>query len=272
MNFFNPKEMLQNLWKNRGLIVELTKRELNQRYRGSYLGVVWSVIVPLITLGIYTFVFSYVFKARWQTSGEPTKSTDYALILFAGLTAFNIFSDIFARAPMLVIGQPNYVKKVVFPLEIYPVVNLSAALTLSLINIVLLVVANIFLAHNFSRTLYLLPLAYLPLVFICLAMGWFLSSLGVFIRDLAQAIPVATTILFYISPIVYPIASIPKSLQPLLYINPLTTITESFRQVLLWGGTPPWIPWCIWTVLSMLLALLGYAWFMGTKKGFADVV
>ena len=272
MIYLQPRNAARNLWRNRDLIIELTRRELSQRYRGSFLGVLWSLLVPFVMLVIYTFVFSFIFKARWNVNGEQASSVDYALTLFAGMTAFNVFSELVTRSATLITGMPNYVKKVVFPLEVYPLVILLVAVVMSFINIGLLLVANLLLAHSISRTLFLLPLAYLPLIFLCLGLGWFFSAIGVYIRDLAQIVPVFTTMMFFLSPIVYPLSIVPEPLQPILQLNPLTTITECFRQSLIWGGPLPWFEWSVWTVLSLCLALLGYAWFMGTKKGFADVL
>lgn len=272
MVYLNPKTITSNLWRYRDLILELTRRELSQRYRGSFLGVLWTLLVPLVMLVVYTFVFSYIFKARWNIAEEQTSSMEYALILFTGMTAFNIFSEVASRSVTLILGMPNYVKKVVFPLEIYPVVVLLMAVVISLVNVGLLIIANILINHTISKTLYLLPLAYLPLAFLCLGLGWLLSSMGVFVRDLAQAMPVIITMMFFLSPIVYPLAAVPEQLRIVLYLNPLTLIIECFRQSLLWGGSLPWTTWSIWTILTFLFAIMGYAWFMGTKKGFADVL
>jgi lipopolysaccharide transport system permease protein len=260
------------LWRNRILIAQLIQRELGQRYRGSYLGFLWSILTPLFMLLIYTFVFSGIFKARWQASGPETSTGDYALILFAGLICFNVFSELGTKASSLIINVPNYVKKVIFPLEVLPVVTLGVALIQSLIGAALLVVANVLLHGTISPTLLLLPLAYLPLIFFCLGVGWFLASLGVYIRDLSQGVPIAIQIIFFASPIVYPIDMVPQSLRPILLINPLTTIIEGFRQVTLWGSPLPWVSWGIVTLLTGLFAALGYFWFARTKKGFADVV
>jgi len=268
----HPIKMTRNLWRYRDLIRELARRELSQRYRGSYLGFIWTLIVPLITLAIYTFVFAFIFDARWATSSDQPTTVNYALVLFAGLTAYNIFSEVVSLSTTLIIKVPNYVKKVVFPLEIYPIVIISVAVILSLVNVGIIVLANLILTNSISSNLYLLPIAYIPLIFLCMAMSWFLASLGVYIRDLAQVIPVLLTIMFFLSPIVYPIEAVPEQLQPILYLNPLTTITECFRQSLLWSGAFPWVGWSIWTLISFGLAMLGYAWFMGTKKGFADVL
>ena len=160
----------------------------------------------------------------------------------------------------------------VFPLQIYPIVLLGAAFLTSLISVFLVVIGNLVLMRTISKTLYLLPLAYIPLIFLSLGVGWFFASLGVYVRDIAQAMPVATQILLFMSTIFYPASAVPQSLKFLFDLNPLTTIVESFRQVLLWGNPLPWVAWGIWTVLTGILAAGGYAWFMSTKKGFADLL
>jgi len=219
---------------------------------------------------IYTFVFSYVFKAKWQ--GTETQPADFALILFAGLIAFNVFSEIANTSPTLILGVPNYVRKVVFPLEVLPVVRLGSALVNSLISVILLVLLNLFLTRSLSRTLIFLPLAYLPLIFLCLASGWFLSSLGVYIRDTAEVMKVVMRILFFLSPVFYSVEAVPGFLQGVLKVNPLTIILTAFRQSLIWDEPLSWIIWGAWTVFNALLAYSGYIWFMKTKKGFADVI
>jgi lipopolysaccharide transport system permease protein len=272
LSFLLPKSLKDNFWHRRDLIIELTRRELSQRYRGSYLGMVWTVIIPLVMLLIYTFVFSLVFKARWQTGDAQTPPKEFALILFAGMTPFNVFSEVLNRSTSLIVGMPNYVKKVVFPLEVYPMVILIAAIITSLVNVLLILVGNLLIMHTLSKTIFLIPLAYLPLILLSLGLGWFLSSLGVYIRDLAQAIAILVQILFFVSPILYPASLVPSSFKFIFWINPLAAIVESFRQVLLWGGSLIWTSWAVWTAITAIVAVLGYTWFMATKKGFADVI
>jgi len=269
---FLPLKMMHDLWKHRDLIRELIKRELNQRYRGSYLGLAWSVVNPLVMLLVYTFVFSLFLKVRWQAAGEQTPTQEFALIIFAGLIPFTIFSEVLNKSTTLIVSVPNYVKKVVFPLEVYPIVLLGAAFLTSLISVVLVVIGNLVLMRAISKTIYLLPLAYLPLIFLSLGLGWFFSSLGVYVRDIAQGMPVAIQILLFMSTIFYPASAVPQSIKFLFDLNPLTTIVESFRQVLLWGNPIPWARWGFWTGLTAILAIVGYYWFMSTKKGFADIL
>ncbi len=166
----------------------------------------------------------------------------------------------------------TYVKKVVFPLEILPVVTVGVALINSLINIAILIVAALIINHSISVTLILLPLGYLPLLLFCLGVGWFLSSLGVYIRDIAQGIGIVVQILFFLTPIVYPVTSVPANLQPVLSANPLTFIVDSFRQATIWSLPLHWKALAAWTLIMAVFAILGYAWFMKTRKGFADVL
>jgi lipopolysaccharide transport system permease protein len=270
---FNPVVLFCTLWRHRYLMRQITSRELTQRYQGSYLGMLWSIIVPLLMMAVYTFVFSVVFKARWRSDTTAESSVgEFALTLFAGLTAFNVFAEVVNRAPTLILSVPNYVKKVVFPLEILPVVSTASAVINSLISIGLVIIGSLLLLHKFSVTILLLPLAYLPLIFLTLGLAWFLAALGVYIRDVAQIIGIVVQILFFVSPVFYPVSAVPAAIRPILQLNPLTTILESFRQVLLWGQPLCWGNWMVWTVGTFVFAMLGYAWFASTKKGFADVM
>lgn len=269
----NPLALFALLWRHRHLIRQITARELTQRYRGSYLGVLWSFLLPLVMMAVYTFVFSVVFKARWraETTTAPSMG-EFALTLFAGLTAFNVFSEVVNRAPSLILSVPNYVKKVVFPLEILPVVAVATALINSFISAGLVILGSLLLQHKVSATLFLLPLAYLPLIFLSLGLCWFLASLGVYVRDVVQVTGIAVQILFFMSPVFYPVSAVPVAVRPILQLNPLTPVLDNFRQVILWGESIHWGPWLVWTLGTFAIALLGYAWFARTKKGFADVV
>jgi lipopolysaccharide transport system permease protein len=261
-----------NLWKKRTLIRELTVRELQQRYRGSFLGGLWTFIVPLIMLFIYTFVFSYIFRARWQAGGPESPPGEFALILFAGLTPFNIFSEVANRSPQLVVNVPNYVKKVVFPLEVLPVVAVNVAVINSLVNIGLLVIGSLVVYHKVSPILYFLPLVYVPVILLCLGVGWLLASLGVYIRDIAQGIGLVVQIILFTSPVFYSIDFVPAFIKPVYVLNPLTFIITSFRKVLLWGETISMLEWLMWSAALFIFAWLGLFWFVRTKRGFADVL
>ncbi len=271
-SYLDPIRLLRNLWRHRDLVVRLTGQEVVQRYRGSYLGIVWSFITPILMLLVYAFVFSIVFQARWGEPARAPRPGEFALTLFAGLIPFGVFSEVVNRAPSIVLGMPNYVKKVVFPLEVLPVVAVGSAVVHSCISSGILLVASLVFLGYVSPAAALLPLAYLPLVFLTLGLGWFLASLGVYVRDIGQAIGVVTQALFFLSPIFYPVSAVPEGLQFILYANPLTMILSGFRRTMLWGAPPAWGTWGALTLGTGTIALLGYAWFMQTKKGFADVM
>lgn len=275
LGLLNPLQILRNLWRQRELTWQLTCREISLRYRGAYLGTLWSIANPLLMLVIYTFVFSTIFHARWEGQPDgPAGKTYFALALYAGLLPFTVFADVVGRAPTLVLSVPNYVKKVVFPLELLPMVALGSALFQSLVSVLILVTGVLIFQGKVSMALLLLPAAYLPLVLISVGLGWFLASMGTYMRDLAQGITPVLQILTFLTPIFYPMSNVPARLHPLLKANPLTVIVQGFRQALLNApehviGDPSWT---IWLILSAVIAALGYVFFMKTKRGFADVI
>jgi len=269
-SIWNPVKITANLWQYRELIKQFTKREVIGRYRGSYLGIFWSFLNPLLMLVVYTFVFSVVFKARWGI-GSGSK-TEFALILFAGITTYNLFAEVVTRAPGLILSNVNYVKKVVFPLELLPVVALGSALVHGGISLFILWISMIVLMGVFNWTIIFLPLVLLPLILLSLGLGWFLASLGVFLRDIGHIIGVAVQVLMFLSPIFYPISAIPVELQPVYYINPLSYVVEDMRRIMVWGQEPNWEWLIIGTIIGGIIALLGHAWFQRTRGGFADVL
>lgn len=267
----NPVFVVRHLWHHRDLIVQMTLREVGQRYRGSFLGAAWSVITPVLMLAVYTFVFSMVFRSRWQSEIE-TPPSQYALILFSGLAAFNLFSEVVGRAPTLIMNHPNYVKKVVFPLEVLPVVVTGSALVNSAVVAGLVILGNLLVVGKVPASVIFLPLAYVPLVLLTLGIAWFLASLGVYIRDIGQGIAVVLQMLFFLSPILFPVSAVPERLQALMYVNPLTSIVESFRQLLVFDGLISWPTWVAWVLVTGVVASAGYFWFIRSKHGFADVL
>ncbi|MBU7319750.1 ABC transporter permease [Paenibacillus sp. SM 69] len=264
--------MMFLLLKHRDLFMQLLKRDVLMRYKGSFLGIAWSIINPLIMLTIYTFVFSVVFQARWGTAAVGTNKTEYALLLFIGLIFHTIFSEVVTRAPGLVLGNPNYVTKVVFPLELLSIVSLFNALIHSIISIIILLLAMFFIAGQIHLTVVLLPLIYIPLCFFVLGISWFISSIGVFFRDTSYFINIVVQILFFVTPIFYPVTALPESFQPLMMLNPMTGVIENARAILFYGNLPDWV-WFIKTLgISLVIMVLGYIWFKKTKKAFADVM
>jgi lipopolysaccharide transport system permease protein len=266
----SPRSLLLGCWKNRELITALAKREVASRYKGSTMGLVWAVATPLFMLGVYTFVFSVVFKARWDTA--MNSRAEFALVLFVGLTIFNIFAECIGRAPTLITQNSNYVKKVVFPLEILPCITMGAALFQGAMNLVVwLVFYCIFVGAPHGEAL-LLPLVLTPLLLSTLGLSWLLASLGTFLRDLSQVVSLGLTVLMFLSPIFYPSSALPARYQSLLQLNPIATTVEQARGLLVQGIIPPFSMLAVQFSLSFLIAWVCFAWFQKTRRAFADVV
>lgn len=266
----SPIELVASFWRNRGLILSLIKREIIGRYKGSIFGLLWSFFNPIFMLAVYTFIFSVVFRARWS-EGAESKSV-FALVLFAGLIVFNLFSECINRAPGTILSNANFVKKVVFPLEVLPWINIGAALFHSLISIAVWIVFYLIELGIPHVTILLFPLVLLPLVFFIMGLSWTLASLGVYLRDVGQLIGIVTTIIMFLSPIFFPISALPASYQKYLLFNPLAPVIEQMRDVLFWGRIPSILFYLAYLVGSVVVACVGFAWFQKTRKGFADVI
>jgi lipopolysaccharide transport system permease protein len=267
----SPREIAASVSRNRSLILAMVKREVVGRYRGSIMGLAWSFFSPLLMLMIYTFVFSVVFKARWGVGGEESR-TDFAIILFVGMIVHGLFAECINRAPALILSNVNYVKKVIFPLEILPWVALGSALFHTAISVAVLLLSQLILNQQLPWTSILFPLVLLPLVFIAIGFAWFLAAFGVFVRDVGQLTGMFTTVLLFLSPVFYPISALPPKYQGWLLLNPLAFIIEEGRKVLVWGQLPNIERWGIMMAAGMLTAWIGFAWFQKTRKGFADVL
>jgi lipopolysaccharide transport system permease protein len=267
----NPVVLIRRLWQQRNLIVQFVARDVQGRYRGSVLGLFWSFLSPLLLLTVYTFVFGVVFKARWGAS-RPGNLGDFALVLFCGLVPYNLFSECTNRASTLVVAVPNYVRKVVFPLEVLPVSVVGSALFHALVSLSALLAASLLVRGTVPLTLPLLPVIVLPLVLLALGVTWFLASLGVFVRDVQYVIALGLQILLFLTPIFYPVEVVPAGLRPFLQCNPLAPVVENFRRVVLWGQPPEWLALASWSLVCGAVMLLGYGWFMKTKRAFADVL
>jgi len=249
--------------------MQMVRREILGRYRGSMMGVAWSFLHPLLLLSVYAFVFGIVFKARWQASASQT---DFALNLFAGLIVFNIFAECLNRAPGLVLENINYVKKVVFPLQILSPCILMASLFHALVSVFILLLFYLFVHGVPPWTVFWLPLIWLPFLALMLGLSWFLASLGVYLRDIGQVVGVSVTAMMFLSPIFYPVSALPEGVRDWVFLNPLTWVITETRNVLLLGVMPDLVPGAVYACVSMVVLVLGYLWFVKTDKGFADVI
>ena len=267
----SPVALIKSLWCNRNLIVQMTRREVVGRYKGSVLGLAWSFLTPVLMLAVYTFVFSVVFKARWGTDGDESK-TQFALVLFVGMIVHGLFAEVLNRAPGLILSNVNYVKKVVFPLDVLPVIAMGAALFHASISLAVLLIAFALFNGYLHWTIIFIPVLLLPLVILTLGVAWIVASLGVFLRDVGQTVGIITTMMLFLAPIFYPITALPEEIRPWIMANPLTFIIEEARGVVILGRMPEWTGLGIYTVAATAVAWAGFAWFQKTRKGFADVL
>ena len=235
------------------------------------MGMAWSLLNPVFMLTVYTFVFSVVFKARWGTEGDESR-TQFAVVLFVGMIVHGLLAEVLNRAPGLILSNVNYVKKVVFPLEILPVISMGAALFHSVISLGVLLAAFLLFNGYLHWTAIFIPIILAPLVILTLGLAWILASLGVFLRDVGQTIGIITMVMMFLAPVFYPVTAIPEEIRPWIMANPLTFIIEQAREVLIWGRLPNWIGLGLYTLVATVVAWAGYAWFQKTRKGFADVL
>jgi len=265
-----PHALCNALWQNRNLMHALVKREIIGRYRGSFMGLLWSLFNPILMLTVYTFMFSVVFKSRWN--GGSDSKAEFALVLFAGMIVFNIFAESITRAPSCIFNNANYVKKVIFLLEILPCVALGSSLFHAAISLAVWLAAYILTFGTLQPTALLLPLILLPVILISMGASWILAALGVYLRDIAQVVGILITALMFLSPIFYPVSALPDAYRPLMLLNPLTPGIEQTRDILFWGHLPEWPMYCLSLIIGLVLTWIGFAGFQKMRKGFADVL
>jgi lipopolysaccharide transport system permease protein len=268
-----PVALASSLAKHASLIRQMARRDAVGRYKGSILGLAWSFFHPLLMLAVYTVVFGVIFRARWGSGpSTPSSNIDFALILFVGMIVHGLFAEVLNRAPGLILANSNYVRRVVFPLEILVPVSLLSALLHTSISLLILAVALLLHHGSIPTTAVLLPVVMLPLLVLTLGLGWFLASLGVYVRDIGHIVGVVTTVLLFLSPMFYPIEAVPEGFRTAIRMNPLTLIMEQCREVLIWGRGPDWGALGLYLLGSLAIAFAGYWWFQSTRKGFADVL
>ena len=263
----NPLRIIHELIVRRALLFQLVKRDVLLRYRGAMFGVLWIFLSPLLMLAIFAFVFGYIFQARWPQSegGVP-----FWILLYGGLIAFNLFSETVSRSPTAVRSYPSYVKKIIFPVEILPVVPFGASLVHVVFNQLILIAVLAFTGY-LQISILLYPVLLLPLLFFSLGLAWFLSAWGVFIKDMTQIVPVFVQMLLFLSPVFYPVSMLPQSLQPFYTYNPIGAVIEACRAVII-GNAIHWISWSFALGLSILIFILGHAFFQHSREEFADVL
>lgn len=259
------------LWQQRELITRLTQREVQTRYRGSVVGWGWTILTPLLMLSIYTFVFSSIFKARWESTAE-LGAPGFALNIFTGMVVFALFSECATRAPSLITSNSNYVTKVRFPLETLACTVVGNGLFHAITSLVILLVFRLIATGSFPWSSLCLPLVWLPYIMIALAMTWILSALGVYLRDLGQVVTVATSALMFMSAVFYPLSALPERWAPLFKLNPIAWWIEETRALIVLNQWPN--PGVITLQLAgaIVICELALHLFRKASRGFADVL
>lgn len=266
----SPVSMIRSAWINRELILQLTRKDVVGRYKGSLLGLAWSYVNPLFMLGIYTLFFTQIFHARWGSSDGG--KGQYATALFAGLIMHSFFSECITRGSQLITSNANYVTKVIFPLEILPWVSSLTALYHSLASLVVLAIFSLIFNGHIPPTFLLFPVVLFPLLLISTAVGWLLASLGTYARDVGQLTGLVAVALLYTSPVFFPLEQMKPMMQNVMRLNPLTTLIVQGRNVLLWGQLPDWADLGTYTLGALVACWLCYIWFQRTRPGFIDVL
>lgn len=270
INSISLLKLARSARTHRHLLMNLAKRETIGKYKESLFGSLWSILNPLLMLVIFTFVFTNIFKSRWGVAVD-TGSISYSVILFAGLIVFNLFSECFGKAPNIIISNQNFVTKIIFPLEILPIVSILAALFQACISFAILLVYIAIESGGIPWTALLLPIGLIPFVVFLLGLMYLLSATGVFVRDIGQTIGIFTTGMMFISPIFFPASSFPEHWRFLAYYNPLTYPIELTRDLLIFGNSIDWMVWVIYLLCASVFCALGFAWFQKLRSGFADV-
>lgn len=263
----NPLRIFFDVWRHRYLLGQLVKRDVLLRYRGAMFGVLWIFLSPLLMLAIFAFIFGQVFQARWpqQDSGLP-----FWLLLYSGLITFNIFAETVSRAPTAVRGYPSFVKKIIFPVHILPVVPLGAALVHAAFNYLILLVALVW-AGGLHIQILLFPFLLIPVLLLALGLSWFVAAWGVFIKDMTQIMPMFVQMLMFLSPVFYPASAVPEVLRPIYQYNPLGAVIEISRAVVT-GQPIEWGAWGIALAFCLAASMLGYAFFQHSRDEFADAL
>jgi len=253
----------------RELFYELTKREIMGRYSGSFLGLLWSFLTPLLMLGVYTLAFREFLGMRWPNTDTRA---EFSLMIFAGMIVHGLFVEVISRSPSVIVGSSNFVKKVVFPLAILPCVTLASAFFHTLLSTVVLVLFVLLTQHTVHPTILYMPFVFLPYMIMMAGVSWFMASLGVYFRDILQISGVIASVFMFLSPVFYPVTSLAPRYREIMQFNPLTLIIEQFREIALFGNAPDWSALLVYTVIAMIVMLGGYWWFQRTRNGFADVL
>lgn len=268
----SPVAMVARIVKFRYLLRQLVWKSIMGTYGGSMGGLLWIALKPLLMLTVYTFVFGVIFHARFFKNSGQADPIEFALALFVGLSIFTIFSEMISKAPTLIQGNANFVKKVVFPLDMFVVAEFMATLFHYLISVAILLVFMLLHYGSLDRTAIFLPIIVLPFMMLTLGLSWLLAALGVYLRDIAQVTGILISLLMFLSPIFFPVSSLPEVVRPYIWLNPVSYVVEAARNALFTETIPELPPLLAQYLVGSLTMWLGFACFQKIRKGFADVL
>ena len=266
------KNYFWEIQRDWALLKVLIERDIKGRYKGSIFGMTWTMINPLMMLSIYTLIFSQVFNARWGSSIDTNNTTQFSLNLFCGLIVFNIFSECATRATTIITSNPNYIKKVVFPIHILGAVVTGSALIHGLISTIIIIIALVIAKGYVGATVLFLPIVMLPFMLGCLGMTWILSTIGVFMKDITQIMNALVSMMMFISPIFYPTSALPEKIRWLTLVNPLSYSIETIREVIIEERIPSAGNWMIQIAVGMFAAQLGFVVLEKARKYVGDYI
>lgn len=266
-----PPDLFRSVLAHRELILRLTTREVTQRFQGSLLGVAWMVLTPLLTAAVFTFVFSAVFQTRWGGT-TPTGPFDFAILLLVGMAVHGVFAEAVGRAPILILSQASYVTKVVFPIEVLPLVVVLSSLVNAVMTIAIVLVGQLLLNGVFHWTAIFWPVVIAPYLIFVAALVMFFAACGVFLRDLSQIVSLLITVTLFLTPIFYPLNAVPGAFRTVMRLNPLTSIVEQSRTVIVFGGLPDFVSLALYTLCALAALAMSFWLFQRLRPGFADVL
>jgi lipopolysaccharide transport system permease protein len=263
------RQSLLGIWDHRNLIAMMVRRDSFGKYKGSLLGILWPMINPIGHLILYTFLFCVILKVKLGGDGS---TSNFALYLMAGLLPWGAFSEALSRSSVCILEHPNYVKRVIFPLQVLPVITVLSTLVTEAMAFLILVAGVALYSHHVHLTLLFLPLVCVSQLLLTTGICWFLAALGVYIRDIRHMMALALAAWMYATPIVYPATSLPQNFKFLLWLNPMAGIVLDYRRVVLQGLPPDWNHYFSYTLVGVVAFFIGFKFFQKTKKSFADVM
>ncbi len=269
--FTKPGGVFGSLFDNRSLVLQLTRRSIAGRYRGSIAGIAWSLVIPLLMLAVYTLVFGFIFNMRFNREAGGG-NLDFAAFLFSGIVVHGFLAECLNRSPGLVTNNSQYVKKIVFPIECLTWVAVFTALFQTAVSLSILSLFVLVVKGTLHWTLLLAPVVFLPLIILATGVVWLIGALSVYVRDFAQLMGVLSTLMLFLSPVFYPLSAVPEPLRSLIYLNPISFIIEQMRHLLLDGQMPDWTGLAIYYLVALAVSWGGYRVFMRMRRGFADVI